>query len=50
MRAVDDFAGNQLLRRLIDPDEVAAMIAFCCSRDAAVLNGSVVQADGGFSP
>ncbi len=48
--AVDDFAGNQLLRRLIDPDEVAATIAFCCSRDAAVLNGSVVQADGGFSP
>ena len=50
MRAVDDFAENQLLRRLIDPDEVAATIAFCCSRDAAVLNGSVVQADGGFSP
>ncbi len=48
--AVDDFAGNQLLRRLIDPDEVAATVAFCCSREAAVLNGSVVQADGGFSP
>jgi len=48
--AVDDFAENQLLRRLIDPDEVAATVAFCCSREAAVLNGSVVQADGGFSP
>lgn len=48
--AVDDFAGNQLLRRLIGPDEVAATVAFCCSREAAVLNGSVVQADGGFSP
>lgn len=47
---VDDFADNQLLRRLIDPDEVAATVAFCCSREAAVLNGSVVQADGGFSP
>ena len=47
---VDDFAGNQLLRRLIDPAEVAATVAFCCSREAAVLNGSVVQADGGFSP
>lgn len=48
--AVDDFAGNQLLRRLLDPDEVAATVAFCCTREAAVLNGSVVQADGGFSP
>lgn len=48
--AVDDLAENQLLRRLIDPDEVAATLAFCCSREAAVLNGSVVQADGGFSP
>jgi SDR family mycofactocin-dependent oxidoreductase len=48
--AVEDFAENQLLRRLIDPDEVAATVAFCCSRDAAILNGSVVQADGGFSP
>lgn len=48
--AVDDLAENQLLRRLIDPDEVAATVAFCCSREAAVLNGSVVQADGGFSP
>lgn len=47
---VDDFAENQLLRRLIDPDEVAATVGFCCSPEAAVLNGSVVQADGGFSP
>lgn len=48
--AVDDFSVNQLLGRLIDPDEIAATIAFCCSRDGAVLNGSVVHADGGFSP
>lgn len=43
------FASHQLLRRLLDPDEVAATIAFCCSREAAALNGSVVHADGGFS-
>lgn len=43
------FAGHQLLRRLLDPDEVAATLAFCCSREAAVLNGSVVSATGGFS-
>ncbi|GAA4669104.1 mycofactocin-coupled SDR family oxidoreductase [Gordonia humi] len=44
------FASNQLLRRVLDPDEVAATIAFCCSPDAAALNGSVVSADGGFRP
>lgn len=47
---VEAFAGNQLIRRILEPDEVAATIAFCCSRQAAVLNGSVVQADGGFAP
>ena len=44
------FASNQLLRRVLDPAEVAATIAFCCSPEAAVLNGSVVSADGGFRP
>lgn len=43
------FASHQLLRRLIDPEEVAGVIAFCCSREGAVVNGSVVHADGGFS-
>lgn len=47
---VEGFADNQLLRRILEPDEVAATIAFCCSREAAVLNGSVVHADGGFAP
>lgn len=46
----ENFASNQLLRRLLAPQEIAATIAFCTSRDAAVLNGSVVHADGGFSP
>jgi SDR family mycofactocin-dependent oxidoreductase len=44
------FTSNQLLRRLLEPDEVAATIAFCCSPDGGVLNGSVVHADGGFRP
>lgn len=47
---VEAFAGNQLLRRILEPDEVAATVAFCCSHEAAVLNGSVVHADGGFAP
>lgn len=46
---VESFAVRQLLHRLLDPDEIAATVAFCCSREGAVLNGSVVHADGGFS-
>ncbi|MGB0100197.1 MAG: mycofactocin-coupled SDR family oxidoreductase [Nocardioides sp.] len=44
------FTSHQLLRRLLEPDEIAATIAFCCSVEGAVLNGSVVHADGGFRP
>lgn len=47
---VDDFAANQLLRRVLEPDEVAASVAFCCSVEGGLLNGSVVHADGGFRP
>lgn len=46
----EEFADSQLIRRLIDPDEIAATIAFCCSLDGGVVNGTVVHADGGFSP
>ena len=45
----EQFAEHQLLRRLLDPEEIAATLAFCCSREAAVLNGSVIRATGGFS-
>ncbi len=43
-----EFAGSQLIRRLIEPDEIAATIAFCCSHEGGVVNGTVVHADGGF--
>ena len=45
---VDELASHQLVRRVLEPAEVAATIAFCCSVEGAVLNGGVVQADGGF--
>lgn len=45
---VSAFADNHLLGRLLRPDEIAAVIAFCCSPDGAVLNGSIVHAEGGF--
>ena len=45
-----DLAQHQLIRRVIEPAEIAATVALCCSREGAVLNGSVVHADGGFTP
>ena len=44
-----DLARSQLLGETLDADEVAAAVAFCCSREGRVLNGSVVAADGGFA-
>lgn len=43
----DELVSRQLLRTPLSPDEVACTIAFCCSRGARALNGSVVTADGG---
>ena len=45
----DDLVRHQLLRRVIDPAEVAAAIAFCASAAGGVVNGTVLHADGGFS-
>jgi len=47
---IEQFGNSHLVRRLLDPKEVAETIAFCCSVAGVVLNGSVVCADGGFSP
>lgn len=48
--SVEEFSRNQLIGRLLDPDDVAAVVAFCCSLEAAAINGTVVHADGGFVP
>lgn len=45
---VDELAASQLIRRTLSPEELAATVAFCCSPEAASLNGSVVSATGGF--
>jgi len=47
---VEELGQSALIRRILAPEEVAATIAFCCSAEAAALNGSVVHADGGFRP
>lgn len=46
---VTDLASHQLLRRVLEPDEIAATVALCCSREGAALNGHVVHADGGLA-
>ncbi|OAA26829.1 SDR family mycofactocin-dependent oxidoreductase [Frankia sp. EI5c] len=45
---VESFAASQLTGRLIEPEEIAQTIAFCCSPAGGVLTGSVVSAEGGF--
>lgn len=46
---VEELADHQLVRRLLAPEEVASVVAFACSDDAAAVTGSVLHADGGFS-
>ncbi len=43
-----ELVDHQLIRRVIEPEEIAALVAFCCSPEGAVVNGGVVHADGGF--
>jgi NAD(P)-dependent dehydrogenase (short-subunit alcohol dehydrogenase family) len=38
---------TSILQRLADPAEVAAVVAFVCSAQAAVINGAAVRAEGG---
>lgn len=45
---IDDFRASSPIRRLLEPEELARTIAFCCSPTGAVLNGSVVDASAGF--
>jgi SDR family mycofactocin-dependent oxidoreductase len=45
----DTFAGQALLRRLLEPDEVAAALAWLCSPDSGALTGAVIPVDAGLS-
>lgn len=46
--SVQEFTSSQLIRRLLEPSEIAGTIAFCCSPEGAAVNGSVIAATGGF--
>jgi len=49
LQAQDTFAAQALLRRLLEPDEVAAAITWLCSPDSGALTGAVIPVDGGLS-
>jgi NAD(P)-dependent dehydrogenase (short-subunit alcohol dehydrogenase family) len=43
-----DFARHQLVDRLLEPDEVAAVVCWLCSAESGAMTGSALHADGGF--
>jgi SDR family mycofactocin-dependent oxidoreductase len=45
----EGFAGQALLRRLLEPGEVAAMIAWLCGPDGGAVTGAVLPADAGLT-
>jgi NAD(P)-dependent dehydrogenase (short-subunit alcohol dehydrogenase family) len=44
---IDNERPSSIIKRLARPQEVAATVAFLCSREASAITGSPVRADGG---
>jgi len=49
LESAEAFASQQLLERLLAPEEPAALIAWLCSEEASALTGSALTADGGLT-
>jgi SDR family mycofactocin-dependent oxidoreductase len=47
--SVEDFADHQLLERLLEPEEPAALIAWLCGAASSGLTGAILPADGGMT-
>src|SRR5581483_12349351 len=45
----DEFAPHQLLRRVLEPREIAAAVVWLCGPGGSALTGSVVPVDGGLT-
>ena len=48
-KVIDVMVGSTVLRRMGEPDEVAAMIAFLCSDDASYVTGQALGVSGGLA-
>ena len=46
---IEDFAEHHLIRRLLVPDEPAAMITWLCGPDSSGITGAVLPVDGGMT-
>ncbi len=44
-----DFGAQQLVERLLAPEEVAAAVCWLCRAESGAVTGSVLHADGGFT-
>ena len=49
MGSGEEFAGQQLVERLLTPEEPAALIAWLCEAESSAVTGAVLAADGGLS-
>ena len=45
----DAFADQHLLRRILEPDEIAAAVIWLCGPGASALTGAVIPVDGGLT-
>jgi NAD(P)-dependent dehydrogenase (short-subunit alcohol dehydrogenase family) len=45
----ESFAGQQLVERLLEPSEPAALVAWLCTPASSAVTGAVLAADGGLS-
>ncbi len=44
---IDGARPSSIIKRLAKPEEIAAVVAFLCSREASAITGAPVRADGG---
>jgi NAD(P)-dependent dehydrogenase (short-subunit alcohol dehydrogenase family) len=45
----EEFAGQQLVERLLEPTEPAALVAWLCSAESTGVTGAVLPVDGGLT-
>jgi SDR family mycofactocin-dependent oxidoreductase len=49
LSSAEEFASQQLVERLLSPEEPAALIAWLCGRDASGVTGAALPVDGGMT-